>query len=189
MAEGTNYEDLKAAVALVAELSMALLADVAFATSLPVKLGNSDETRRIAIRAQFAFIEGVTHAFKKYALAVHRNHHQFLTDGEVVALDGLSYEVNDDGSVVARAKHVRFARNVRLAIRVFGDAQDYKGKVDYSHHGWRSLQIAARIRNRIVHPRLTSDLHISDDDVRTVDEGFKWFQSETLKIISSKQAP
>ena len=167
--------ELREAVENVYRLGTLLADDAKFAITIRESLGSTPEAKRVYVRSVFAFVEGMTHAFKRFAVAVHDHGGPLFSEAEVSLLRGVSYELKDTGEAASKQRFVRFAPNVRLAIRAFALASGYDGRLDYSTAGWQALREAARVRNRITHPRTPADLDVSDADLEAVTWVFGGF--------------
>ena len=180
--------DVRAAIENVYWLGEVLATDAKFAITLRATAGDTPEARRAYVRSAFAFAEGMTHAFKRFALAVHADKASLFSEAEVAMLRGVTYELEDSGDAVTRSKYLRFAPNIRLALRAFSRAQGCPDPIDFSTAGWQALREGARIRNRLMHPRTPTDLEVSDADLELVDQGIRWFQSETGRLMGYRGA-
>ena len=104
--------EFRAAIENVYWLGEVLSADAKFAITLRPTAGDSPAARRVYVRSMFAFVEGMTHAFKRFALAVHAEKASLFSEADVAMLRGVSYELEDTGDAVARPKYLRFAPNL-----------------------------------------------------------------------------
>lgn len=180
--------ELLAASQNVMDLAIVLREDWEFATNLNARSSGQPE-RRVFVRSLLAFVEGMTHAIRRYALAAHEAWPPLFTEAELAMLREVAYALKDNGEAFEQTKYVPFGPSVRLAIRAFSRSRGYQGQPDYQGQGWQSLRDAALVRNRLMHPRVPEDLAVSDSDLLTVIDGVDWFYEETGKIIAVKPMP
>jgi len=139
------------------------------------------------VRSLFAYVEGLTYAFKRYALALHEQREPIFSNAEIALLREVSYDLSDKGEALEQGKFLRFASNLRFAIRAFARISAYEAGPDFLGQGWQALRKGIQVRNRITHPKRPDDLTVSDIDLVAVSTGVRWFQEETGKILDFRQ--
>lgn len=161
-----------------------LMADC-MAASLQFAEGHTPFARRTVVRTVFALVDGATFSMKQYVLAVHAEGGIPLTEGAIALLKEETYDVDDAGRVKARTKFVNLKPNVRFTFKRFAKACLSTHEVDAGGKGWQAFRDAVEIRNRLVHPKVASEMEVSNLDMLTINDGVKWFQRETAKIMST----
>lgn len=79
-----------------------------------------------------------------------------------------------------------FLSLVAYTLKTFAKLTGYSGDV-LSDHRWLSFQETIRIRHRITHPKFHSSIEITDDELKTIDEGRAWWDEilRSLGVLSS----
>lgn len=115
-------------------------------TDSPVK-------RRTFVRTGFALIEGTTYRFKLLALNFAKDRKVQLSPGEVAALTGETYRINDGGRICRRRLHISTVANLQLTLRLSARCFDVViPKPKDPKLGWKRLGEAVCLRNRLTHP-------------------------------------
>ena len=153
-----------------------------------LKTNDCQFSRRSYVRTTFAFIEGFTAVLKSGALAEFQAGRATLALAEVALLLEESYSAADDGKALVRGSYLPLAANVRFAFDMFARTHGATETPDFSSDGWRALKDSVRIRNRVTHPKVTGDLHISDDEVKTIDRGWEWYLDASLLLFTDGKA-
>lgn len=139
--------------------------------------------RRVYVRTQLTFVEGMTHAFKDVLLAMAECEKIDLADAEKQMLREVQYQL--DGKYRARVvrRPVRTKDYVRFALVLMGRSVKPSFKPDFGGKGWQAFDKAISIRNRVTHPKSRDDHWVSEEDLDTVDEAIEWFEDETSKFM------
>jgi hypothetical protein len=103
-------------------LAAALSNDVFSALTSMVDGNRAPAPRRGYVRASMAFVEGVTNALKRVALAAHESGAPLFSEGEVALLREESYRATDTGEVDTQSQLIPLSNNIRLALRAFAKA-------------------------------------------------------------------
>ena len=141
----------------------------------------TDITRRIAIRTHFAVFEALLSQLQHMltpkmpirfdSLSHDEKHRQFL---ELCALSNISYQIDEKGILKLQYPKIPFKNRIlfflNMCLKCTGNTFNPR-----EVEGWSEFQKAIQIRNRITHPKETSDLAVSEADFRTVIKGFQWF--------------
>lgn len=180
-------------IASYAEFFQVLAENVGLAFD-QLQQADSQFTRRQAVRAVFALIEGDTYARKHVALAGDDLAQRYAESlniwfepqfsmEERTLLREEQYELKDNGMPKTAQKFLKLLANVRFSFNAY--ARTIKGSytLDVSGDGWQSLQRALEIRNRITHPKSTESLHISDSDRDDVDAAGNWYMNCVFDLM------
>jgi hypothetical protein len=134
---------------------------------------NGSMYRRAYVRSVFAFIEGITYRMKRTAA-----HFSRLTDtlqlAELILIDERNFDIDDKGEVVARPAFIKFKNNVKFSFKVYSKSVGSSFELSLGG-GWQKLLNAVKVRDRLMHPKASSDLEVSDDEVEAANIAFKWF--------------
>lgn len=136
--------------------------------------------RRLLIRSMFATIEGTTFAFKQYAL--HTAPEGTLTEAEKALCREVAYALKDNGEAKEETAKLRFASNFKFALRMLAKSHNFSFSIDTNSPGWEAFRNAEKVRNRLMHPKGTDDLTVSDDELGTAIRGFQWAEEQIHRL-------
>jgi hypothetical protein len=129
---------------------------------------------RAAVRATFAFIEGVIYGLKPLLLSLEKIR-PYLKLEEIVILRERKYEPDNSGHVISNPARFEFKRNVLFTIRCFAKYMEIEMPLNTEDREWSDFLIAIKIRHRLMHPKRHDDLNISNEELMTVERAFFWF--------------
>lgn len=171
-----NFQEttIEKAVTELSEVQESLGRDVLVCTKM---LGQEDNPfwRRTLVRTSFAFIEGMVHRMKQLAFEVYSYEGISLSRSEVAMLLEESYELNDKGEAISKANYMHITKNARFAFKSLARAYRVNHELNVDDAGWDNFKKALKIRDRLMHPKSSSDLIVDDRDVAIVDTAVGWF--------------
>ena len=143
---------------------------------------NDGFSRRSYVRTVFAAIEGSLFGLKRVVLHIHNIHVLDLKSDDL----GKLMEGTIDGSGTMKKRFLPFADSVRFAFKTFAKVHQVPCLADFNSKGWNALLKAADVRNRLMHPKSSRDLDVSDDDLASVETGVRWyFDTRNLLVGAS----
>ncbi len=152
-------------------------------TEQHLKNNDSQVWRRTFYRSFFAYLEGQTHALKQLFL---------FYDWWTVDLD-TEYKIrnqrhiqNKDGSVKIVDTYLPLVQNIKLLFKAFTTALHIEPIISDSDKSWELLAKAASVRNRIVHPKKSEDLVISDEEIQLIRYVGRWFLSNSAQLLKKR---
>ena len=74
--------------------------------------------------------------------------------------------------------------NIQFAFRAFAKVHGFACSADYSVKGWTALLDAAKIRDRLMHPKSSHDLEVSFTDLDGVREASGWFFPTRDRLVA-----
>lgn len=96
-----------------------------------------------------------------------------LTEEEASALSEQSISIGQNGKITIQRKSIPTAAAIkflaRLARRIC-----HEPVLELSDAGWSKLSNATQIRNRITHPKRSSDMEIEKRDLADSEVAFAW---------------
>lgn len=128
--------------------------------------------RRLYIRMLISAIEEAIATIKAEALKYSNK----LSQGELVVLAEITYDVSDRGNVVERQMHTSLPNSFRFAFQTLAKAWGVNTMLDYSDEGWEALQHTVKLRNRLTHPKNAKEFQVSDEDMHQADVAEAWFR-------------
>ena len=195
-----------------------LLGDIQYCDKL-LKEQDTAFFRRTHIRTIFSFIEAMAFVFRRHArysieldlqckatnaLKIKDENDTHLKKWiesrllmhEWALLSPEEYSPDSTGRLQKKEAKMPFANYVAFSIRAYSQHSRWFDCSDFfADNGWNEFKKAVKIRNRITHPKSASDLHISDEDTKTVEAASEWFQSvvhelsRRFKMISEGKKP
>lgn len=161
-----------------------LAADVDTAKSI-LDAEDGPFNRRVYIRALFAYLEGSSFFMRRNAEELLKKRREFgkLVNPETeFLLRDVIPSIASEGRVVCKKHKVPFADHFAFTFRTFIEALEIQ-KDPFCETGWADLKKALIVRDRLTHPKLQSDVEISDQDLFYCQSGIAWLgriYSETL---------
>lgn len=133
--------------------------------------------RRAVIRSTFAFIEGVIHSLKQIMILLEREN-SFLKVGERLLMQSILFE----------NLNLRLKENMLFTIDCFSRWMKIQIPLSDKDETWKDFKSAIKIRNRLMHPKESNDLIISDEELIIVNKSFIWF-SDGVRICWAALLP
>jgi hypothetical protein len=134
-----------------------------------------EANKRDVVRTIVAAIEGITWVYREHVqeIGVTLEASNSLYD---LAFSEKTYSISERGDLKMRPNFVPTISMIRL---ITNRAKQLcpQLNIDFSVSGWADLQKTILIRNRITHPKASSDLKISEIEIQTARSGFFWFIS------------
>ena len=164
-------------------LFYALVDDVICATDIWHKRGD-EFSHRLYVRTVFALMEGVIQVMKSAALLFdERNEPPVLTPEELIALREEEVQVEDNGKAKSKKKKISLLPNFQFAFRTYAKVRGEAVNLDKRGEGWRSLNDAIKIRDRLMHPHTVKDLQVPLQDMEIVEKGMQFFRDTTAQLL------
>jgi hypothetical protein len=130
--------------------------------------------RRAYVRSVFAFIEGIIFGMKQTSTYLGGPTGR-LDIKELIAITEKTIEINGKGEAFEKPAFTRFVDNFKFTFRVFGKCHSSDFAPDLNTKGWSKLQDAIKVRDRLMHPKETSDLEVSNSELEAAKIAFDWF--------------
>lgn len=147
-----------------------------------LKPGCPQRLRRYALLTFAAYVEGVVNMRRALLAQMVRFDcgHDHVR-AELAALHGEQYALSSDGTVSVRPKLQPMPDLIRFVYSLCQKIVPGYPHPTWSSAGWRDFRAALELRNRVVHPRLATDVSITDAEIRTFRSGARWFVDETVR--------
>lgn len=137
---------------------------------------------RQLIRAAFAYIEGAIYLLKIEALFNFEENGIELSPQQSHFIFEANFDLNDKGEIVQRPAKIPLTKNIRFAFRIFAEANGIESCFDPTAEWWPLLQDSIRVRDRLMHPRLPSDLDVTPKETITMVKAKAGFD-ELLHVL------
>lgn len=167
------------------KLIVILAGDVA-ASAERQKATPSQHNNRNLVRTIFAAIEGIVSIFRDHVTDIATELGE-LSSAEVAALAESVFQISNTGKVSAQRRFVPFLPMLRLLFRISA-RMDSSLAVSFADGNWENVRIALAVRNRITHPKASSDLSVSQDDVQVSFAAYYWLLERTAEAMASANA-
>ena len=141
---------------------------------LSIQSNDSQMYRRGYVRSVFAFIEGILFRMKR--TAAHLGWPlENITIAERLILDERTYEIDERGEVVDRPVFIKFLNNVKFSFKIYSKSIGSTFELSLGGSGWQKLRESAKVRDRLMHPKASTELAITDVEVEAAKTAFDWF--------------
>src|SRR5437899_11997634 len=149
---------------------------------------DSDDTpfwRRTFSRTAFSMVEALNAFIAMRALEAHA----LLRSGQIditacMFLIPRDYRLRDNGTITSTEARRSFLSYTAFLIRTLAQAagvtKHYLGEI-----GWNDFQSAVAVRHRITHPKTDADIVIGEDDIRTLENGVRWYLASIHDIVDN----
>ncbi|MGM7284521.1 hypothetical protein ABRY74_22000 [Pseudomonas guariconensis] len=140
-------------------------------------------TRRAYIRSIFAMIEGTTWVLKQTLLKAIEMKGKKFRPGEYELLSDRSYELKENGDIKEQTKFLKLPDNIRFTYKALGKYTKTEFDLGVGTIAWDNFLEALKIRNRITHPKNTSEFSVSDSEIAICQQVTSWFNLLTLQSV------
>lgn len=142
------------------------------------RVGTDDSqfNRRVLVRTAYSGIEALTNWMKALALKEHEAGFRRFSAAQVSILRDESFSLDSSGTPRSQPKFFPLDSNFRFAVDLFLHRpwKELPLEVDWGSTGWQCLKAGLKVRNRLTHPRCSADLSVSDEELRSVNVGYKF---------------
>ncbi len=107
-----------------------------------------------------------------------------LLPQEIALINEEDYELDDTGAVKTRKARLRFSGNFRFAFAVAAKAAGVTYQLDVGGDGWRTLRDVVKVRDRLMHPKKSGDLDVTNSEVRDVMAAFRWVLDQMGRLAA-----
>ncbi len=142
--------------------------------------------RRAYIRSLFSSTEGIIWLMKQTCLKANPVvGMRKIAIADYAILADESYDLKNNGETSVQTKFLKLPDNLRFTVktvnRLFGAQLD----LGVGTTKWENFKKAIEVRNRITHPRNTSEVDISDDEIEMCKEVSSWFNELVHEFMQS----
>jgi hypothetical protein len=127
-------------------------------------LPDYDFHARQFIRSVFAFLEGAAFVVRVWA-AAHLDRLNRIEQDELLTALEMRSDLDGTGQVVTTKAKIPMSRMLKFTFALLDRLHEGPPKLDTSQEWWSCLQSSMRVRDRIMHPKLPSDLDVSVEEV------------------------
>ena len=161
-------------VRLIRAMTEELNSDLGFATGQWRQNPTSKFWRRTVVRCICAFVEGIVGLLKHFPQPTADCLGVELSEDDIGVITE-SRQIVENGISKRRRSYLRFRDNVEKTFAVYTKAHRTTVPIKYDDPQFECLCATFRLRNRLMHPKVPSDLEVSDEAMDKADQGAKWF--------------
>lgn len=152
---------------------------------LQFRAAEDSAARRMLVRAVFAYIEGSSFGFRSAALSLAGIRKVSLTLAESLMCREVTYALNENGEVEEKQVRSPTLANVRFALAIFSKVAGAPYEFPAGDSQFESLQVALRIRNRLMHPGRMQELEVSSEEQSIVVGALDWIGEQQTKVVAA----
>lgn len=144
-------------------------------------LSDAQPDRRNLLRTIVSAAEGVSWFYRMQVLAIAKDLDAATPQIEMAFAEA-SYAVSSKGEIIEQVRYISLTAMIRLVTKV---AISFcpRLEVDFGNVGWEKLKVAIEARNRVTHPKVETDLTVSDEEIEAAKIGFFWFLDMTENVM------
>jgi len=141
----------------------------------------SDSHRREFVRTTYSAIEAQSWQLKMY-LIEHVMNKKTASIHEISALKEESYSINDKGEIYIQPRGYSLKTGLRLVFSIL-KRQGIPVQVDLGSSDWKNIDLAVKIRNRVIHPKRMADISVSEEEAECCYQAFVYVNNVLLATI------
>lgn len=164
------------------ETFMGVLAYDVLVTLRRMKANDDQAARRDFVRTVFAAIEGWIFDYRQ-GVQESLGNIRDLSPAEEAAFAEATYALSETGKLRKQTRFFPMTAMFRFATRLV-EQECGQSIVDFSSAEWQKFGEATVIRNRVTHPKGIDDLHISLDEIATVQAAYEWLLTAIFDVES-----
>ena len=146
---------------------------------------DSQLNRRNYIRSTFAAVEAtLAHIRADVAHLIVRKSElsgKFDAHGFVPLLDEMP-RIQGTGKLSLEPNRVAFLPLVAYTLRKYAEFVEIEPGEFFSQAGWDALRNAVKVRHRITHPKLGSDIDVRDEDLVVLEAARSWWNDTVRRV-------
>jgi len=137
---------------------------------------------RMLIRSMFATIEGIVYCMKQVACEANMATGPLTLD-ELLVCKEIAIGLKSSGEVDVSSMRLKFESNLKFAFAACAKALHQSFELDTNCRGWNRLVQSVKVRNRLAHPKRSSDLELTDDELGHAIEAYQWFDQQVGELL------
>jgi hypothetical protein len=96
-----------------------------------------------------------------------------------------SARIGKNGKLELEPNRIPFLSLVAYTLKTFAKQVGFEKEV-LSDSRWEAFCQSTKIRHRITHPKFHSDIEITDDEIRTIDNGLEWWKEINSELQNKR---
>jgi 1,2-phenylacetyl-CoA epoxidase PaaB subunit len=169
---------------------MPMLEDVRWAEEA-LEREDNQFTRRAYVRSLFALIEGSIWVLKQTVLYAPTSNgkEKRISAAEYALLSDKTYDLKSNGQPQEKVKFLKLPENFKFTFSVLEKYFKTEFDLGVGTIAWDNFLEAQTIRNRITHPKTSSEFKVTDSEIRTCKETCSWFSELVARFFNDLVAP
>ena len=148
-----------------------------------IKKDSGQVWRRAYIKTIFSSIESIIFFMKRFIKVIQKNDDLSLSETQQKKLNEYYVIKTIHGKSRKNNYRLSFLDNVVFTIELFAYSNYIFMSIDKKCKGWKCLESSIKIRNRITHPKCSSDIFIDDPEINKVYQAYKWFYKTVIALF------
>lgn len=139
--------------------------------------------KRTFIKTIFSNIEGILYAAKQTIL---EDKDKIESDKDIINLQEKRYEGSSKDRLKEIIVYPNFLDNIKLVFKYYRSLHSPKYDLNNFYTQLDKYKIVKDIRNKVTHPKYTTDLIVTDEELGKCKEFDSWFFSEFRKLLENE---
>ena len=139
---------------------------------------------RTAVRAVFAYIDGLIFITKNLVLAGLSHSDQSFSNAELALLREETYSLNSKGESYAQAKFLRLEDNFRFTLSMIYKSANKPFDLDLNDGNWEKFKRSLQLRHRLTHPRGPIDLQVNSSEFEDLKTSLTWVRGHLIRGVA-----
>lgn len=139
--------------------------------------------RRVFCRTFFAYLEGHLYSLQQLFLF----YDWWTVDDETeLKIRNQKIVENQDGASKIVSAYLPLVQNIKLLFAALAIASGIESTISKNDQYWEKLSKAVKVRNRVVHPKRSEDMTISDEEIALIEEVRKWYLQNASLLLKKR---
>jgi hypothetical protein len=141
--------------------------------------------RRMYVRTWFSYVDATSFWLRETTLAAMVENLEGLAKiGTLGLLAPVRMRISDNGMTTVGEQKERFAPYVAFSMRCAAEQFGVE-EVEFGDRGWKAFLDAVKVRDRITHPKDTSDVDITDIELQGIGTAVQWFEETHVRLADA----
>jgi hypothetical protein len=143
--------------------------------------------RRTLFRTAFSFIESLNGLVKEKAvLALCSRGKKQLNITKIELLQDFDHRISKTGKLESQQRRQPFLNYTAFILRCLAEESNTEATF-FSDNGWNEFQKALDVRHRLTHPKKAADMNVSDEELHSLEETFRWYTGAIGIVLANKK--
>lgn len=139
--------------------------------------------RRAYVRSAFVAINSLVDFLRDRAIEATAANDSTVQFTKLHLLGPSDFRILRNGKLEMVSRREAFMPYTAFVLRSLAEELGTSIDEQIGNAGWEKLGGAVKVRDRITHPKLDTDMTISDDELNKTEEGFLWFWNTMVDIF------
>jgi len=143
--------------------------------------------RRCYVRAVYALVEAFAEQHRRLLIELAENNYVTIPEDTLRRLREIRIFIQD-GVEQERQQYLQLYEKIKLVYKTAEICFGHAVNVTFGNQGCEDFQDGMELRNRVTHPKIYPDLHIHEQDLRTMNAASDWFRSLQNEFVNAARA-